>query len=127
MKLENDAATKIQTRTRVHIAKRQRARHVARVGSIRETARVATDDIRALSRPSTAAEPLLESMGEIAVGKICSRQPLVSSSSSYQVQGETSTANKKSAPDAMEQLLTPTHVADTAWSQGGDGNGTDDK
>lgn len=33
-----------------------RARHDARVGSIRESGRVAADDLRALSHPGTVAE-----------------------------------------------------------------------
>lgn len=39
-------------------AKKQRARHATRVGSIRDSGRAAADDLRALSRPSTAAETL---------------------------------------------------------------------
>lgn len=35
---------------------RQRARHAARVGSIRDSGRAAADDLRALSRPGTATE-----------------------------------------------------------------------
>lgn len=55
---ERAAAIKIQTRARGMSAKKQRARHATRVGSIRDSGRAAADDLRALSRPSTAAEAL---------------------------------------------------------------------
>lgn len=53
---ERAAAIKIQTRARGMSAKKQRARHATRVGSIRDSGRAAADDLRALSRPNTAAE-----------------------------------------------------------------------
>lgn len=48
---------KIQSQARRRIARQQRSRHSARVGSIRESGRSAAEDLRALSRPSTAVEP----------------------------------------------------------------------
>lgn len=52
--MENKAAFKIQSHARTRLAKRQRARHAARVGSIRDSGRAAAEDLRALSRPCTA-------------------------------------------------------------------------
>eukprot|EP00752_Nemacystus_decipiens_P014984 g13342.t1 len=60
-KREADAAVKIQTQARARTARakreRHRQRHAARVGSIRSSGRAAADDLRALSRPGTAAAP----------------------------------------------------------------------
>lgn len=53
---KHDSAIKIQSQVRTRLAKRQRARHAARVGSIRDSGRAAADDLLALSRPGTAAE-----------------------------------------------------------------------
>lgn len=56
---ETEAAVKIQTQVRARAARAQREkhrqRHAARVGSIRSSGRAAADDLRALSRPGTAA------------------------------------------------------------------------
>lgn len=52
--MENKAAIKIQSQARTCLAKQQRARHAARVGSIRDSGRTAAEDLRALSRPCTA-------------------------------------------------------------------------
>eukprot|EP00903_Cladosiphon_okamuranus_P009886 g9390.t1 len=58
-KRETDAAVRIQTQARARAARvqreRHRQRHAARVGSIRSSGRAAADDLRALSRPGTAA------------------------------------------------------------------------
>jgi len=56
---ETEAAVRIQTQARARAARakreQHRQRHAARVGSIRSSGRAAAEDLRALSRPGTAA------------------------------------------------------------------------
>ncbi|CAM9311668.1 unnamed protein product [Scytosiphon promiscuus] len=77
-KLEAEAAVRIQTQARARAARvkrdEHRQRHVARVGSIRSRGKAAADDLRALSRPGTAAALVAGTLSAVAGGAAVERE-----------------------------------------------------